>query len=176
MSLETAYFIAQIIAALAVVASLVFVGLQVRANTREQAINRVHQRAAISAGINGWVATDSHVRAVLAKAYYGLDELTLDEFSTYMALMRQALILLQLSMQQVPGGPLNMRSQSAFPALARLMSGKGFGQYWAHFSNDYPEPLCERIDEIRAWASAGGVKAYPGRETAHTAGGVIDDA
>lgn len=174
MTLEDIYFLAQIFAAVAVVGSLIFVGLQVRANTREQAINRVHQRAAISAGINGWVATDPHVRAVLAKAYHGLDELTLDEFSTYMGLMRQMLILLQLSMQQVPSGPLNMRSQSAFPALARVMSGKGFEQFWAHFRNDYPEPLCERIDEILAWARAGGAKAYPGREGAHTSGGTID--
>jgi len=36
MTLESFYFIAQIIAALAVVGSLIFVGFQIRGNTREQ--------------------------------------------------------------------------------------------------------------------------------------------
>lgn len=40
MTLETFYFIAQIVAALAVVASLIFVGIQVHGNTREQRNSR----------------------------------------------------------------------------------------------------------------------------------------
>lgn len=44
MTLETLYFIAQIVAALAIVASLVFVGLQIRAQTREQWLVRIQDR------------------------------------------------------------------------------------------------------------------------------------
>ena len=43
MTLETAYFIAQIVAALAVIASIVFLSMQVRENTREQKLRREHE-------------------------------------------------------------------------------------------------------------------------------------
>jgi len=44
MTLETLYFIAQIVAALAIVGSLVFVGLQIRAQTKEQWLVRIQDR------------------------------------------------------------------------------------------------------------------------------------
>jgi len=40
MTLEAFYFIAQILAAIAVVSSLMFVGIQLRAQTREQILTR----------------------------------------------------------------------------------------------------------------------------------------
>lgn len=44
MTLEALYFIAQIMAALAIVGSLVFVGLQIRAQTKEQWLVRIQYR------------------------------------------------------------------------------------------------------------------------------------
>ena len=43
MTLEALYFIAQIVAALAVIASIVFLSMQVRENTREQKLKREHE-------------------------------------------------------------------------------------------------------------------------------------
>jgi len=50
MTLETAYFIAQIVAAVAVIASIAFLALQVRENTREQRLRREYEIHQMSVG------------------------------------------------------------------------------------------------------------------------------
>ena len=52
MSLEQAAYLSQVIAAVAVLASLVFIGLQIRQNTRSQRIVAVNSLAAAIAAIN----------------------------------------------------------------------------------------------------------------------------
>jgi hypothetical protein len=52
MSLEQASYLSQVIAALAVVASLVFVGFQIRQNTRSQRVVAVNSLAAAAVSIN----------------------------------------------------------------------------------------------------------------------------
>lgn len=52
MSLEQASYLSQVIAALAVVASLVFVGFQIRQNTRSQRVVAVNSLAAAAVAIN----------------------------------------------------------------------------------------------------------------------------
>jgi hypothetical protein len=52
MSLEQASYLSQVIAALAVVASLVFVGFQIRQNTRAQRVVAVNSLAAAAVAIN----------------------------------------------------------------------------------------------------------------------------
>ena len=52
MSLEQASYLSQIIAAVAVVASLVFVGFQIRQNTRAQRVVAVNSLAAAAVAIN----------------------------------------------------------------------------------------------------------------------------
>jgi hypothetical protein len=50
LTLETVYFIAQTVAALAVIASIIFLGMQVRENTREQKLRREHELQQMSVG------------------------------------------------------------------------------------------------------------------------------
>ena len=80
MTLEAFYFAAQIIAAAAIVASLVFVGLQVRAQTKEQAIHRVQARATLAANVYTWAIESREFRDTLAKATGGLEAMSDDEF------------------------------------------------------------------------------------------------
>lgn len=68
MSLEQASYLSQVIAALAVVASLVFVGLQVRQNTRAQRVVAVNSLAAAAVAINVPAMSSPTVGEALAKA------------------------------------------------------------------------------------------------------------
>jgi len=71
MTLESLYFLAQIIAALAIVGSLIFVGLQIRANTKEQRFQRAHERAQRVAPAFSDMVNNPELRAVMLKARAG---------------------------------------------------------------------------------------------------------
>ena len=81
MTLEAFYFIAQIIAAVAIVGSLIFVGLQIRANTREQRFQRAHERAQRVAPAFSDMVNNRELRGVMLKARAGTerDGFTSDE-------------------------------------------------------------------------------------------------
>ncbi|MBS0384585.1 MAG: hypothetical protein JSS00_04465 [Proteobacteria bacterium] len=68
MSLEQASYLSQVIAALAVLASLVFVGLQIRQNTQSQKIVAVSSLAAAIAAINVPAMQSPALGEALAKA------------------------------------------------------------------------------------------------------------
>ena len=68
MSLEQASYLSQIVAALAVVASLVFVGFQIRQNTRAQRVVAVNSLAAAAVAINTSAMGSPTIGEALAKA------------------------------------------------------------------------------------------------------------
>jgi len=68
MSLEQASYLSQVIAAIAVLASLVFVGLQIRQNTRSQRVVAVDSLAAAIAAINVPAIESPALGEALAKA------------------------------------------------------------------------------------------------------------
>lgn len=73
MTLEGIYFLAQIIAAAAIVGSLIFVGLQIRANTKEQRFQRAHERAQRVAPAFSDMINNPDLRAVMLKARAGAE-------------------------------------------------------------------------------------------------------
>lgn len=79
MTLEAIYFIAQIIAAVAIVSSLVFVGFQVHANTREQRVATSHMRTERAAAIQRQIVSDPGLRDILIKSNTSYDELNASE-------------------------------------------------------------------------------------------------
>lgn len=89
MTLEAIYFIAQILAAIAIVSSLVFVGLQVRANTREHRVTTNNVRTEKVAEIQRLVATDGVLRDILIKSNASYDELTASELMALGAYWQQ---------------------------------------------------------------------------------------
>lgn len=70
MSLEQAAYLSQVIAALAVLASLVFIGLQVRQNTRSQRVVAVSSLAAAIAAINVPAMESPSLGEALSKALH----------------------------------------------------------------------------------------------------------
>ena len=70
MSLEQAAYLSQVIAAVAVLASLVFIGLQVRQNTRSQRVVAVSSLAAAIAAINVPAMESPALGEALSKALH----------------------------------------------------------------------------------------------------------
>jgi len=68
MSLEQASYLSQVIAAVAVIASLVFVGFQIRQNTRAQRVVAVNSLAAAAVAINIPAMESSAFGEALSKA------------------------------------------------------------------------------------------------------------
>lgn len=68
MSLEQASYLSQVIGALAVVASLIFIGFQVRQNTRAQKVVAVNSLAAATVAINVPAMESPVLREALARA------------------------------------------------------------------------------------------------------------
>lgn len=77
--LEAAYFIMQIVAALAVVASLIFVGFQVRAYTREQEQARRFETFQIFNTIADFMSGPGNLSEVYAKAATDINNMTQPE-------------------------------------------------------------------------------------------------
>lgn len=65
MTLEDFYFIAQILAAVALVASLLFVGTQIKANTREHRLVSLNMRSEKWAALNTDITKDPALRDIL---------------------------------------------------------------------------------------------------------------
>lgn len=176
MTLETLYLIMQIVAATAIVASLIFVGLQVHAQTREQKIQRINERANMAARINSWAIENPEMRAALAKASDGLATLSDDEFSIYSAAMRHVLLIHQLTQTAYAATEGAPGHKSAISIATRFLLTPGFEEWWAHFRDDYAEEFATYIDGLIAWGQSGAVKVFPGRERTFTAWGTSDDA
>ncbi len=149
MSLEALYFVAQIIAALAVVASLVFVGLQVRASTREQALTR-----SIEAGDNYdrfqyLIIENPEFREVWVKGADDIGALSKTElmaFGAYMALWVGSVMRFSMRDQAGYASPSTWEEVKAMyrPITAR----KGARQWWQKARGGYNERIRVLIDEI----------------------------
>jgi hypothetical protein len=79
MSLEQASYLSQVIAALAVLGSLVFVGLQIRQNTRSQRVVAVDSLAAAIAAINVPAMESPALGDALSKALHDWTTATRDQ-------------------------------------------------------------------------------------------------
>ena len=79
MTLETLYLIMQIVAAIAVVASLVFVGLQVRSYTREQEQARRFETFQIFNTVADFMSGPGNLSEVYAKASTDINNMTYPE-------------------------------------------------------------------------------------------------
>jgi|GEM_PF-995617 len=100
MTLETLYYISQIIAVLAVLASLIFVGVQIQQNTaqakrNEEAIKAAAAEAAHRSFLDWYHNQTPELAAIVAKGQAGLEALNAEERYLYFAICMPALMNLQ---------------------------------------------------------------------------------
>lgn len=83
MTLENLYFLAQIIAAVAVVGSLIFVGIQLRETALEQRLRRQREVFDIKNTLVDTMSTSPELARVFWKANFDFESLTLPELALY---------------------------------------------------------------------------------------------
>ncbi len=79
MTLETLYYVSQIVAVIAIFASLIFVGVQVRQNTKALKATSHHAVTDSFNAINNLIASDPKVARIWRLALVGSEELDEDE-------------------------------------------------------------------------------------------------
>jgi len=121
--LETFYFLSQILAAIAVVASLVFVGMQIRANTREQRQRRVQDRSDIVILAQRQMAESPEHREVYLRGLDSFDALTPSEKVLYHGMMMPMIRGVILYRQQYLDGDITDEMWQSFCVNTRLKFG-----------------------------------------------------
>ena len=131
MTLEGLYFIAQIAAALAVVASLVFVGLQIKTNTRAQYVTSFSDRLNIMRDLETSIMQSPELRDCLVRGamdYAALSEQDKLAYGSYMTLQMGYLASAQLHWDA--GAIQRFRWEGSQRNFARQFRKFNAGPWW----------------------------------------------
>lgn len=152
MTLETLYFLTQIVAALAMVASLTFVGLQMRQQIREQRISRATERGRMIMDLNRDLTADSETRAVILKTFHAPGDLTPDEIFIAEAYWRSAIQIHLITYAEIKSGYVDDEVQIS--GRVRLLRGMAFDRWWNHMKPSYGEGFQAYFESIIAAGEA----------------------
>lgn len=164
MTLETVYLIMQIVAAISVVASLVFVGLQVRAYTREQEHLRRFETFQIFNTIADFMSGPGNLSEVFAKAATDINNMTYPERIRFNNMYNKCFNAYDLLISMSEGGDISGADLERFEAyLLPSFNSPMIRQWWAKGANRdaIPPRVSERIDAYVAAANAEERKAVP---------------
>lgn len=104
MTLEALYFIAQILAALAIVASLLFVGTQIKANTREHRLVSLNMRSEKWVALNADITKDPALRDILLRGNVSRNDLSPNDAMAFDAFwVRYASYIIDVATQRALG-------------------------------------------------------------------------
>jgi len=152
MTLETLQLFMQITATIAIVASLVFVGLQVRAQISETRLQHINERAALVAGLTSQVLQVPELRDVMAKASNTeFRELSSSEKQLFTSWARQFLQLQSVSYAHSLEGHRNDPTLLGIQKVAaRATTTRMVESWWDMFRGDYSEDVQTYVDNLRA--------------------------
>jgi len=150
MTLENWYFIAQILAAIAIVGSLVFVGLQIKAQTREQRLTRANEASDNYSRFQVLLIENPDFRKVWVKGADNISALSPDEllgFGAYMALWVDSAILIQA---QADSGFANTGNhwEQVGARYRPITRRQGAFQWWLRARKGYPHSITPHIDQL----------------------------
>ena len=148
MSLEQIFYLSQTIASVAVVGSLVYLGLQVRAGDRNQRALMQQGRAARASQASLATARPELAR-IWRKGLAGDSDFTHDEFSPWMLLCRASLLSGEDSFLQHKAGLLDKAAFDSYEVGARFfMASPGLRVAWKlvrlQFGNDF-RTFCDAL-------------------------------
>lgn len=151
---------AEIFGGIAVVVSLLYVALQVRANTREQRLNRANESADNYSRFQILLIENPEFRDLWVKGADDINVLTPSEllgFGAYMALWVDSLVRVRAQMES---GYVKM----AIPAVAArykpVIRRRGPFQWWQRARKGYDKDLQELIDKLFTEAGHTGEAAH----------------
>lgn len=156
MTLETLYLIMQIVAALAVIGSLVFVGLQVRAYTREQEHLRRFETFQIFNTIADFMSGPGNLSEVFAKAATDINNMTYPERIRFNNMYNKCFNAYDLLIGMSEGGDITQGELERFEAyLLPSFNSPMIRQWWGKGANKdaIPPRVIARIDAFVAAAN-----------------------
>lgn len=149
MTLEALYFIAQIIAALAIVGSLVFVGIQLRAQNRDQQLARGNEAAENHDRFQKLLIENPDLRDIWVKGADNMDALTPAEriaFGAFLALWVGAIMRFD---HRTKAGYASPASRAETLAMYRSVTRReGARQWWRRARAQYPFAVHPLGDEL----------------------------
>jgi len=149
MTLEQFNFIAEIVASLAVIASLIYIGLEIRQNTGAT------QAAAAQAYVDtmsnnvGLINSSSNLADVLHRGTNGLSNLENGEIIQFGAFLDQNFITFEAFYFQWKAGVLNARLWSIYShAIADFMIQPGEQEWWETKRHWFDEEFQDYINQV----------------------------
>jgi hypothetical protein len=167
VTLEEIFYVSQTVASVAVVGSLIFVGLQVRGAERAQRAIMQQGRADRTSAASLTLAQPDLAR-IWRKGLAGDTDLTPDEFSQWMAMVRSAFLSGEDSFLQYKAGQLDQRAFDSYVAGATFfLAQPGMRAAWKvsapQFGSDFRAfgdslvagvPTRNHADTYAAWREA----------------------
>jgi len=167
MTLEEIFYASQSVASIAVVCSLIYLGLQVRAADRSQRAIMQQGRADRASKASLTIAGTELAR-IWEKAMAGDPILTREEVTQWLLICRAAFLSGEDSFLQYQAGALDQTAFDSYCAGVRsFMSRAGFRAAWrlsaAQFGKDFGEfvdaqiaaaPISQNVDTYTLWQNA----------------------
>jgi len=149
MTIEQVYLLAQIIAAIAMVTSLIFVGFQLRQNTEQIRIASVQTYYEISTGHLAHTINHPALMEIFLKGFSDLDKLTNLERHRLNALYSQITKGYQVLQYQHSKKVLNTELwESAQNHLADILVSDAYQEFWKTRKHHYNIKFQEYVDDL----------------------------
>jgi len=148
MPLEEVYFVSQIASAVAIIASLVFVGLQLRqADKTQRAL--MHQARAQRTMDFTLGVIDPHNADLMCKLYDGDSDLSPSQLSQLMGFIRAYVINLEDIHWQCTAGLLDRAAlENTSRGLRQFFSLPGVRAAWSMGNGGYAQDVVKLVDEL----------------------------
>ena len=178
MSLEDIFYLSQSVASVAVVGSLIYLGLQVRSTERSQ--RAIMQQGRADRTSHGSIAIASpELARVFHKGSAGHADLTREEFTQWMMICRALFLSAEDSFLQHQAGQLDRKAFDSYVAGVRfLMKSPGMRAAWklsaGQFGSDFGDfvtalveqtPVAQNPDAYAQWQqlvrAQGSVPVHP---------------
>ena len=146
MSLEQIFYLSQSVASVAVIGTLIYLGLQVRAAERSQ--RAIMQQGRADRAANGALAlADADLAGVFRKAAAGDTGLTREEFTQWMMICRALFLSGEDSFLQHKAGQLDQRAFDSYVAgLHFYMGSPGMRAAWKVSARQFGKDFRDFVD------------------------------
>ncbi|TNE40595.1 MAG: hypothetical protein EP347_03380 [Alphaproteobacteria bacterium] len=151
MNIETAYFIAQIIAALAIIGSLAYAILQIKINNRLMKIQLSHATATGIASYNQNLGLDKQAARVWRKGINGDQDLDDDEKMQFNLLCSSAFNGYESHLVLERDGLINPELADRYHAqLEHIVSRPGIKLWWSKQRANFSQHFRDEVDGLIA--------------------------
>ena len=160
-SLQDWAHLAEIIGGIAIILSLLFVGLQLSENSRQVRSETAH---GVTAGLQSWyngLGTSAQASANFRKGMSAPQTLTPDESVQFLMAVHSVMLIYQTMYYLGVEGTLDDEMNSAMSsALRAAVPSSGFAWYWDQRSDYFTKEFQAFISQIRAGERGGAAKIY----------------